>query len=132
MLPVVSVQALVELAHSHADLVDPAGARAALDQARRILLRRPDLGNLAAAAEDLESRLSQIVAAPSAGTSSLTAAELRLLPLLPTHLSFPQIAGELYLSPHTVKSQVASVYRKLGVSSRREAVARLSKLGVMV
>jgi LuxR family maltose regulon positive regulatory protein len=52
------------------------------------------------------------------GASALTAAELRLLPLLSTHLSFPQIAGELFLSRHTIKSQAMSIYRKLGVSSR--------------
>jgi ATP/maltotriose-dependent transcriptional regulator MalT len=54
---------------------------------------------------------------------NLTGAELRLLPLLATHLSLPQIGAELFLSPHTVKSQAISIYRKLGASSRREAVA---------
>ena len=63
------------------------------------------------------------------GTSSLTTAELRILPLLPTHLSFPEIAGQLSVSPHTVKSQVRSIYRKLGVSSRSEAVDLLAELG---
>ena len=61
---------------------------------------------------------------------NLTGAELRLLPLLATHLSLPQIGAELFLSPHTVKSQAISIYRKLGVSSRCEAVtcARKSRL----
>jgi len=54
---------------------------------------------------------------------NLTGAELRLLPLLATHLPLPQIGAELFLSPHTVKSQAISIYRKLGVSSRCEAVA---------
>jgi DNA-binding NarL/FixJ family response regulator len=45
--------------------------------------------------------------ATTPGASALTAAELRLLPLLSTHLSFPEIAAELFLSPHTVKSQAS-------------------------
>ena len=55
---------------------------------------------------------------------ALTAAELRLLPMLASHLSFPQIAAELFLSRHTVKSEAISIYRKLGVCSRAQAVAR--------
>ena len=65
------------------------------------------------------------------GSSALTAAELRLLPMLPTHLSFPEIAAEMSLSPHTVKSQAFSIYRKLGVSSRSQAVTRSRKLGLL-
>jgi DNA-binding CsgD family transcriptional regulator len=62
---------------------------------------------------------------PSAsGGSALTCAELRLLPMLATHLTFPQIAATMSLSPNTIKSQAYSLYRKLGVSSRAEAVAR--------
>ena len=63
------------------------------------------------------------------GASALTAAELRLLPLLATHLSFPEIAAELFLSPHTVKSEMKSVYRKLGASTRNQAVIRARELG---
>ena len=67
--------------------------------------------------------------APSA--SALTAAELRLLPLLATHLSFPQIGEELFLSRNTIKSQAVSIYRKLGVDSRSPAVARARDLGLL-
>jgi LuxR family transcriptional regulator, maltose regulon positive regulatory protein len=130
VLPVVSVQTLLELARAYVELVDPAGARAALQQASGIMLRRPALGDLQAQAGALRGRLGQITDSPPAGPSSLTAAELRLLPLLPTHLSFPQIADQLSLSRHTVKTQVTSLYRKLGVSSRREAVDRLVQLGL--
>jgi LuxR family maltose regulon positive regulatory protein len=55
-----------------------------------------------------------------AGASSLTAAELRLLPLLSTHLSFREISERLFVSSHTVRTQAYSAYRKLGVSSRSE------------
>jgi LuxR family transcriptional regulator, maltose regulon positive regulatory protein len=65
------------------------------------------------------------------GASALTGAELRLLPLLSTHLSFPEIAGEFVLSPNTIKSQAMSIYQKLGASSRSQAVARSRELGLL-
>jgi len=63
--------------------------------------------------------------------SALTAAELRLLPLLATHLSFPQIGEELFLSRNTIKSQAVSIYRKLGVDARSPAVTRARELGLL-
>jgi LuxR family transcriptional regulator, maltose regulon positive regulatory protein len=65
------------------------------------------------------------------GNSALTAAELRLLPLLSTHLSFREIGERLFVSRNTIKTQAISVYRKLGVSSRSEAIARASELGLV-
>jgi len=59
------------------------------------------------------------------------AAELRLLPLLTTHLSFREIAERLYVSRNTVKSQAISVYRKLDASSRSEAIERAVALGLV-
>ena len=56
------------------------------------------------------------------GPSSLTTAELRVLQLLPTHLSVREIADRLYVSRNTVKSQTIAIYRKLGTSSRRGAI----------
>lgn len=61
----------------------------------------------------------------------LTPAELRLLHRLPTHLSFREIADELYVSLNTVKTQTGSIYRKLGVSSRTEAVACARTAGLL-
>jgi LuxR family maltose regulon positive regulatory protein len=65
------------------------------------------------------------------GGTSLTAAELRILPLLPTHLSLSEIARQLLLSRNTVKTQVAAIYRKLDASNRNEAVRRASDLGLL-
>ena len=65
------------------------------------------------------------------GASSLTTAELRLLPLLPTHLSFAEIGERLYLSRNTIKTQAVSIYRKLGVSSRSAAIDRMHELGML-
>ena len=62
---------------------------------------------------------------------TLTPAELRLLPMLPPHLSFPEIAERLFLSRHTVKTQALSIYRKLDTSSRGEAVARARDIGLL-
>ena len=129
VLPVVSVQSLLEMARSYLTLADPGGATAVLAQVHDILQQRPDLGVLAEQASELQSRLATIRAG-AAGASSLTAAELRLLPLLSTHLSFREIGERLFVSSHTVRTQAYSAYRKLGVSSRSEAVARAQELGL--
>jgi LuxR family maltose regulon positive regulatory protein len=130
MLPVVSVQALLEMAHSYITLADPAGAAAVLTQADRILKQRPDLGVLPQRAAELRATLATIKAGV-VGPSALTAAELRLVPLLPTHLPFPEIAAQMYLSPHTIKSQAMSIYRKLGATTRTQAVTRARELGLL-
>jgi LuxR family maltose regulon positive regulatory protein len=130
MLPVVSVQALLEMAHSYITLADPAGAAAVLTQAERILQQRPDLGVLPQRAAELRAALATIKA-DAVGPSALTAAELRLLPLLPTHLPFPEIAAQMHLSPHTIRSQAISIYRKLGATSRTQAVTRARELGLL-
>jgi LuxR family transcriptional regulator, maltose regulon positive regulatory protein len=65
------------------------------------------------------------------GASSLSAAELRLLPLLATHLSFREIGQRLFVTQNTVKTQAISIYRKLGVSSRSDAVQHAQQLGLL-
>ena len=60
----------------------------------------------------------------------LTPAELRLVAFLPTHLSLKEIADRLYLSRATVKTHVASIYHKLGVPGRTEAVEMIEQLGL--
>jgi LuxR family maltose regulon positive regulatory protein len=129
-LPVVSVQALLEMAQAYATLADAAGGRAVLRQVRDILQQRPLLGRLPQQAEELRVRLDS-VRGGSPGASSLTTAELRLLPLLPTHLTYPEIGQRLNISRHTVKTQAISVYRKLGVSTRSDAITRMHELGLM-
>ena len=128
-LPVVSVQALLELARCYMTLADPAGAAAILHQVHDILQQRPDLGILTKLAGQLQSQLGK-TGTIAVGASSLTAAELRLLPLLSTHLSYREIGERLYVSSHTVKTQAYSAYRKLGASSRSEAVTRVHELGL--
>lgn len=65
------------------------------------------------------------------GDAQLTQAELRVLQFLPEHLSFPQIAARIHISPNTVKTHAASIYRKLGSSSRDEAVRRAREIGLL-
>jgi LuxR family transcriptional regulator, maltose regulon positive regulatory protein len=130
-LPYFAVQARTELARVHLALADLAGARTLMREVDELLSRRPDLGTLVGQAQALRTRLSQEYGSSASGASALTRAELRLLPLLSTHLSFPEIAGDKFLSPNTIKSQAMSIYRKLGVSSRSQAVARARELGLL-
>ena len=51
--------------------------------------------------------------------------------MLPTHLSFAEIAAEMFLSRNTVSSQAMSIYRKLEVGSRSQAVVRSRELGLL-
>ncbi len=65
------------------------------------------------------------------GASTLTEAELRLLPYLATHLSFREIGLRLRVSTNTVKTQALAVYRKLDVSCRSDAVERGRQAGLI-
>jgi LuxR family transcriptional regulator, maltose regulon positive regulatory protein len=130
-LPHLAVQARIELIRVHLALDDLAAARTLMREVDGLLRRRPALGNLAGEAEALRARLAKEHGSSVLGASSLTSAELRLLPLLSTHLSLPEIAGELFLSPHTVKSQAVSIYRKLGASSRSQTITRSRELGFL-
>ena len=129
--PHLAVQARIELTRVHLALADLAGARTLMGEIDELLGRRPGLGTLAGEAGTLRARLGNERGASVPGASALTAAELRLLPMLCTHLSFPQIAAELFLSPHTIKSEMKSIYRKLGASTRNQAVTLAHELGLL-
>ena len=81
--------------------------------------------------KDFRSVLASSAVSKPAGTLPLTPAELRLLPYLQTHLTADMIAKRLFLSSHTVKTEVKSIYRKLGVSSRNDAVQRATAIGLL-
>ena len=76
-------------------------------------------------------QLPQERGSSASGAPALTIAKLRQLPMLSTHLSMPEIAGELFLSRNTIKSQAISIYRKLGAASRSQAVTRSRELGLL-
>jgi LuxR family transcriptional regulator, maltose regulon positive regulatory protein len=129
-LPYYAVQARLELVRAYLALTEVASARVVLREVDDLLLRRPRLGTLPEQANQLRTQLDHIHARVI-GASPLTTAELRLLPLLSTHYSFRDIGQQLHLSRHTVKSHAMSVYRKLGVSSRDEAIQRARTLGLL-
>jgi LuxR family maltose regulon positive regulatory protein len=84
----------------------------------------PDAGALPARLHHLEQRIAR------GRDYGLTAAELRLMHFLPTHLSLQEIADRFHLSRTTVKTQVASIYSKLGVQGRSEAVEVMERTGL--
>ncbi len=129
--PHLAVQTQIELIRVYLALADIAGARTQLREIEGVLKRRPDLGTLTDEARALRARLPAARVPASVKASALTTAELRVVPLLATHLSFPEMGAELFLSPHTVKSQAMSLYRKLEASSRSQAVARCRELGLL-
>jgi LuxR family maltose regulon positive regulatory protein len=61
----------------------------------------------------------------------LTSSELAVLRFLPTHMTNQEIAESLYLSVNTVKTHLRSVYRKFGVTTRRQAISRGGRLGLL-
>ena len=76
----------------------------------------------------LEVRATQPDAAPPRGVfAPLTTAEQRILRLLPTN-TYLQMAATLYVSRNTVKTHLRSIYQKLGVSTRSEAIERAMDL----
>ena len=126
-----AVQTRLELAKAHLALSDPRGASALFVEVDEILHRRPRLGTLVTEARDLRASLASVSEQSDGWASTLTAAELRLLPLLTTHLTFREIAERLFVSRNTVKTQAISVYRKLDASSRSEAIDRAVELGLV-
>jgi LuxR family maltose regulon positive regulatory protein len=130
--PWFAAQAALVLGRILLELDDHPAARLKLAEAGRDLNRLLTEGVL----RDQHRRLAADLArhgglprAPSAMT--LTAAELRVLELLPTHLTLAEIADELHLSRNTVKSQVAAVHRKLQAATRTEAVREARNLGLI-
>jgi LuxR family maltose regulon positive regulatory protein len=129
-VPWLSVSLRLELVSGLVTLRDAESAQEVLDEADEIAARVADLGSLAGRARELRREIAVIPEPDGANHAGLTPAELRLLPLLATHLSFREIAEQLFVSRNTVKTQAISVYRKLGVTSRSEAVAEAQRLGL--
>jgi LuxR family maltose regulon positive regulatory protein len=130
-MPWLAVQVRLELAHAHLALNDVAVSRELLAEVDRLALAHPELGTLPDEALRLREEIARLPAGAAGLRGSLTAAELRLLPLLTTHLTFRQIAEHLYVSRNTIKTQAISVYRKLGASSRTEAIDRAIEVGLL-
>ena len=128
--PWLSVDALLELARAYLAISDAAGAQQVLREAEHIIRRRPALGTLTTELMEIRRQVAGTLSL-LAGSTTLTAAELRLLPMLPTYLSFEEIGDRLSISRHTVKTQAMSIYGKLQASSRGEAVERAIEIGLL-
>ncbi|HET8629348.1 MAG TPA: AAA family ATPase [Thermomicrobiales bacterium] len=113
---------LLALAELRASEGQPAAARAPLDEARAILeplQARPAL----ARADALAARLRRPPSAIPARPADLSAREAEVLRLVAQGLTDVQVAGRLFLSPHTVGTHLRSIYNKLGVDNRTAAAA---------
>ena len=76
-------------------------------------------------------KLVPLPAGPRPPLEPLSDSEIRVLRYLPTNLSGPEIAGELYVSHNTVRTHISHVYAKLGTHTRAETVARARALGLL-
>jgi LuxR family maltose regulon positive regulatory protein len=128
--PWLALRARFDLVRVHLALGDGGGARTLMAEVKDILTLRPEMGSLLAERDELVDRLAA-VRGGQAGASTLTMAELRVLPLLTTHLTFREIGERLFVSQNTVKTQAISIYRKLEATSRSEAIDRAVTLGLI-
>lgn len=130
LLPYHAARLRLRLARVYLAIADQATALQLLREIDDIMTRRPALGTLVDEVEGFR-RLLTSSAAGATSKPPLTPAELRLLPYLQTHLTASGIAERLCVSRHTVRAQIMSVYRKLGVSSRGDAVRQATALGLL-
>jgi LuxR family maltose regulon positive regulatory protein len=125
------LQANIALAYASLRLSDVVAARVFFREAESILAHHPDAIRCVRQLDDLAAQLQTAREVLPYGPSSLTTAELRVLHYLPSNLSHEQIAQRLYVSRNTAKSHAAAIYRKLGVSSRSEAVEVARAAGLL-
>ena len=108
-------------------------ARKDLEHAQRMIAEFPDPGRLPAIAATIDQQL--VAAQASAGDIQLveqpSGAELAVLGCLARGLSRREIGAELYISLNTVKTHIRDLYRKLGATSREEAIGRAEALGLL-
>ena len=126
-----TVDLLLVLARTTLDLGDRAEAAGLLREAHGVL----------AAGADQETRFHRSLACLEDGLASshlpgvvpepLTAREAAVLRMLRSDLSLREIGRQLYVSPNTVKTHTRAIYRKLGASSRQEALRRAREAGLL-
>ena len=131
LLPYHAVRLRLQLAKVYLGIADRATARQLLREIDDILIHRPALGTLTDEVDEFRRILAASAAPAATGPLPLTPAELRLLPYLQTHLTTDMIAERLFISSHTVKSEIKAIYRKLSVSSRHEAVQKATATGLL-
>ncbi len=109
-------------------LEGPAPARETLEEARKLLATCPDPGALSARLAEVARTLTPAHRRIE-GDSDLTERELEVLRYLAEGLSQRETGKELFLSFNTIHSHTKSIYQKLRVSSREDAIARAHELG---
>jgi LuxR family maltose regulon positive regulatory protein len=127
--PWTTVEALAMLTQVLLDLGDRSGAAALIDRARLLLVSSPDPADALLAR--LERLARQAAGRPKAVSLAdpLTERELAVLHLLQGTLSLREIGQDLHLSANTIKTHTQAIYRKLGVSTRHDAVERGRQVG---
>ncbi|MFN2495553.1 MAG: LuxR C-terminal-related transcriptional regulator [Pseudonocardiaceae bacterium] len=126
-----TVTALILLARVALALGDRADARALLDETTDLLEVRPQgTDQVRATLAEIERRLAG-AEAPAAITPPLTDREQAVLRLLQSSLPQREVAAQLFVTVNTVKSHTRLIYRKLGVSSRMQAIRRARGLGLL-
>jgi LuxR family maltose regulon positive regulatory protein len=130
-MPYLGVRSRVQLAKVHWAIADHTAAHHLLREIDDILQRRPALGALVATVSELRRTATSSPRDGAAAAVPLTPAELRLLPYLQTHFTTREIAERLFVSRSTVNTQIGSIYRKLGVSSRTDAVQHATTVGLL-
>jgi len=133
LMPYFAVRLRLQLARVYAAVADEKTARHLLGEIDEILLHRPGLGALVEQVSEFRRALTANPHARAVGVSRspLSPAELRLLPYLQTHLTIREIGERLFVSRNTVSTELGSIYRKLGVSSRNEAVQQATAIGLL-
>jgi LuxR family transcriptional regulator, maltose regulon positive regulatory protein len=131
LLPFHAVRLRLQLAKVYLAIADLGTVHQLLREIDDIVVHRPALGTLLDEVKEFRSVLACSAVSKPPGTLPLTPAELRLLPYLQTHLTADKIAKGLFLSSHTVKTEIKAIYRKLGVSSRNDAVQRATAIGLL-
>src|SRR5580692_11826238 len=126
-----TLEALLRLAPLLLDIGDRQEAAALLDEARDMLIALPDGAEAQLARlEQLEQRIAARQPRTISVADPLTEREVAVLRLLEGTLPLREIASELHLSQNTVKTHTRMIYRKLGVSTRRDAVAKGRTIGI--
>ena len=131
LMPYLAVRLRLQLARVYLALAEQATVRQLLREIDDIVSRRPALGSLIDEVKGFRDVVASRAAPEATGALPLTPAELRLLPYLQTHLTADKIAERLFVSGHTVKAEIKAIYRKLGVSSRNDAVQRAVAIGLL-
>lgn len=129
--PWLEIETRIVLARAGRTIGDRALSGLLLQEARRTLTRFGDPGVLPGLLAREERALERTLGGAGAIREPLTGAERRVLELLPTHLSLEAVGAVLHISRNTVKAHLKSIYRKLGVGRRSEAVEAARLLGLL-